>query len=92
MHNHVDRDRYVQVRMQNVEPRYRHNFDKVDPRWFGNYGTPYDLLSVMHYARWAFSMNNQNTIVPYDTNYLNKIGASVLTSGDFQRIKTMYKC
>lgn len=92
MHNHIDRDRYVQVRLQNVDPQYRYAFDKVDPRWFGNYGTPYDLLSVMHYPRYAFSMNSQDTIVPYDSSYLNRIGASVVTSGDAQRIRNMYGC
>lgn len=92
MHNHVDRDRYVQIRLENVEPNFRYAFNKVDPRWYSSYGTPYDLLSVMHYPKWAFSMNGQDTIVPYDQNYLRKIGAGSISSGDIQRLKNMYLC
>lgn len=42
MHNHIDRDAYVSIRLENVAVDHQHNFDKVDPRWFDNFNTPYE--------------------------------------------------
>lgn len=92
MHNHVERDNYVEIRLQNVESSRHHNFETVDPRWFDNHGTPYDLMSVMHYDRRAFSMNGQDVVVPRDLAYLERIGSNVMSSGDIQRINNMYNC
>jgi hypothetical protein len=93
MHNHVDRDKYIRVFLGNVEVNQRHNFDKVNPAFSGNFGTTYDLLSVMHYPKWAFSVNGRNTMEPYNTGYLDLMGAQKgLSSGDITRIKNMYQC
>lgn len=54
MHNHIDRDDYVQIYWDNVEPGMESNFDKVNPAHWDNFGTPYDLLSVMHYPVCSF--------------------------------------
>jgi Astacin (Peptidase family M12A) len=50
------------------------------------------LVSIMHYPRQAFSKNGRDTIVPLDESFLNRIGASELSSGDVARIKNMYQC
>lgn len=92
MHNHVDRDQYVKINIQNVAVGSRSNFNKVYVGGYGDFSTPYDLLSVMHYSRKAFSMNGLDTIVPLDTRYLNYIGSSLLSSGDVTRINNMYQC
>jgi choriolysin H len=92
MHNHIDRDKYVTVYIENVDPDMAFNFDKVDPAVFGNFNTTYDYLSVMHYPKWAFSNNGKDTMVPTDISYLDKIGASELTDGDIARINNMYEC
>jgi choriolysin H len=92
MHNHVDRDSFVRIAWNNVHPDFRFAFDKVDPRWFSNFNTPYDLMSVMHYPRWAFSMNGQDTIIPHDLRFINSLGVSGLSSGDIMRINRMYSC
>lgn len=92
MHNHIDRDRYVQIIWGNIAESKRHNFDRVDPEKFGNFGTPYDLLSIMHYSRGAFG-DGRDTIVPHDRNFLNVIGnRDSLSSGDIARIRNMYQC
>lgn len=92
MHNHIDRDNYVKIHWENVLPDYFPNFDKVDPQWFDNFGTPYDLMSVMHYPRWAFSYNGEDAIEPHDINYIDKIGSSYLSSNDALRLNRMYNC
>jgi len=92
MHNHFYRDDYVNIHWENVEPEYYSNFDKVDPQWFDNFGTPYDLLSVMHYPRWAFSFNGEDVIEPIDNNYIDQIGSPYLSVNDALRLNRMYKC
>lgn len=54
-----DRDLYVEVHEENVEPDELHNFQRLpdsDPH------TPYDYESVMHYSASAFSENGKDTI------------------------------
>ena len=56
-----DRDSFIEIRWQNIEQSAVHNFQTVP-------GTvdyfDYDYASLMHYPSWAFSHNNQDTIVP----------------------------
>lgn len=92
MQNHVERDHFIRIHLENVNSEYHHNFATVDPRWFDNHGTPYDLSSVMHYPRGAFSNNGRDVIVPHDYSYLDVIGSRVMSNGDVQRIRNMYKC
>eukprot|EP00058_Branchiostoma_floridae_P022713 XP_002608203.1 hypothetical protein BRAFLDRAFT_90357 [Branchiostoma floridae] len=61
-HQRPDRDDYVTIRLQNVDPDEQYNFDKqTDSRTLG---LPYDYGSVMHYESDAFSANGRDTIVP----------------------------
>lgn len=92
MHNHVDRDRFVRILWENIWPGMAFNFETVDPDWFDNFNTPYDLMSVMHYPRWAFSTNGEDTIRPHNLAYLDRIGSNFLSSGDATRLRNMYEC
>lgn len=93
MHNSVDRDDYVTIYLDNVIESARRNFDKVNPSQYNNLNTPYDLRSVLHYARWSFSSNGLNVIVPHDTSYLEMIGQQeVLSLGDATRLNRMHLC
>lgn len=93
MHNHVDRDEFVTINLENVGKSYLRNFVKVNPAYSSNFGTPYDFQSVMHYDRNAFSKNGEDTIVPRDRKYEDVIGnVERMSRGDVQRINTMYQC
>lgn len=92
MHNHADRDNYVRIFWDNIDRVYHHAFFIVDPDWFDNFGTPYDLRSIVHYARWAFSHNGADTIQPLNMNYIDIIGQTQLSSGDVLRLNRMYNC
>ncbi|KAJ6634950.1 High choriolytic enzyme 1 [Pseudolycoriella hygida] len=92
MHNHFYRDDYVKIHWENIAPENYANFDRVDPQWFDNFGTPYDLMSVMHYPRWAFSFNGEDAIEPFDSNYIDKIGSPYLSTDDALRLNRMYNC
>lgn len=93
MHSHAERDKYIEIMWENINPKTIPNFDKVDPRKFSNFGTGYDLYSVMHYDSMAFSKNHKPTIVPKNRRYKNVIGQRVgLSVGDAARLNNMYKC
>lgn len=93
MHSHIDRDRFIEIKWQNMADGVKTNFEKVDPKIFGNFGTAYDLFSVTHYHSTAFSKNGKETIVPRDSKYAKGMGQRVgISSGDVKRINRMYKC
>lgn len=93
MHSHIDRDRFVRIKWENVKNDERSNFDKVDPEWFDNYGTRYDPRSVMHYHSTAFSKNGKKTIVPIESKYNDVIGQREgISTGDVKRLNNMYDC
>ncbi|KAI5086303.1 hatching enzyme 1b precursor, partial [Silurus meridionalis] len=62
-HEHVrsDREKYVTINWENIDPTTTSNFDLKNTN---NLNTPYDYSSVMHYGNTAFSMNGVDTITP----------------------------
>lgn len=94
MHNHVDRDKFVEIHWDNIEEDAKPNFEKVDPRIFANFGTSYDLNSVMHYAANAFAIDRyKDTMTPINRKLRGVIGQRRgLSPGDVKRINNMYNC
>lgn len=92
MHMHQDRDEFVEVVRDNIDSRYRFSFLKV--QYMDNYGTPYDLDSILHYERNYYAKNYYlDTIVPHDRSFLNTIGRALeMSEGDVNRINNMYQC
>ncbi|KAI5625789.1 hatching enzyme 1b precursor [Silurus asotus] len=90
-HEHVrsDRDNYVTINWNNMDPTMTSNFNLKNTN---NLNTPYDYSSVMHYGRTAFSINGLDTITPIP-NPKVKIGQrQELSTIDVRRINTLYKC
>jgi Astacin (Peptidase family M12A) len=95
MHNHIDRDEYIDIKWDNIKETKKHNFEKVNTEEFGDFGTKFDYYSVMLYPPTAFSVNGENTIVSKDffSSFMRYIGQrKSLSSGDQTRINTMYGC
>lgn len=91
MHSSMDRDQHISIKWENIANREKENFNKVDPYFFSNFDTAYDLGSVMHYHATAFSKNGRATIVPRDSGKV--IGQREgVSPGDVQRINNMYQC
>ena len=91
MQQAVDRDNYVVINWQNIQKGLEYAFDKLSPSQVSHFGGAYDYNSVMHYGRYAFSANGQQTIVPKDPNA--QIGNKPnLSPQDIMKIKNMYKC
>ncbi|MFN0133344.1 MAG: M12 family metallopeptidase [Phycisphaerales bacterium] len=69
-----DRNTFVTINLQNVEPGREHNFDIRSGA--GTYGF-YDFDSFMHYGRTAFSVNGLDTITvnqPFTAQWQSAIG------------------
>ncbi|XP_065336693.1 astacin-like metalloprotease toxin 5 [Cloeon dipterum] len=91
MHNNYNRDDYVWIYYNNIRAGEEHNFVKISPQEYTDYGVPYDYDSVMHYGRTAFSGNGGETIVPKDPNA--RTGQQEFVSRrDFLKLNTRYPC
>jgi acylphosphatase len=81
-----DRNSFVTIQYVNIEDNRRHNFDQhiSDGTDIG----PYDYWSIMHYPRFAFSKNNQPTIVTTGGQTIGQ--RSALSSGDLAAVAAAY--
>ena len=88
----IDRDNFVRINYQNIDPNRVSNFDKyLDGDLLG---TPYDIYSLMHYAGNAFSINGLPTIeslIDPTIQLLPSSQKSQLTETDVQTIRKLYK-
>ncbi|XP_073252471.1 high choriolytic enzyme 1-like [Porites lutea] len=57
-----DRDSFVRILTQNIQPGRENNFNKYTTGIIDSLGSPYDYGSVMHYRANAFSKNGRPTI------------------------------
>ncbi|KAM3876855.1 hatching enzyme 1.2-like [Diretmus argenteus] len=84
-----DRDNHIKVLLQNVQSGMEHNFRKIATL---NQGTRYDYGSVMQYHKYAFSKNNQPTMVPIPNANVSFGNAKEMSRTDIARLNTLYKC
>ncbi|KAM9377280.1 hatching enzyme 1.2-like [Pholidichthys leucotaenia] len=82
-----DRDQYIRVMLENVTPGKEHNFDKVNTL---NQGTTYDYSSVMHYHKYAFSKNNEPTLVAIPDSSVEFGTATEMSKMDIIRLNRLY--
>lgn len=83
----IDRDTYITINRNNIDPNMLHNFDQhvTDGIDLG----AYDYGSIMHYPKDAFSQNGGDTIVPKQNGV--EVGQRVgLSAGDLSAVKNLY--
>lgn len=83
-----DRDNYIQIMWDNIEPEHIFNFNQHlrDGQDIGEY----DYSSVMHYSAYAFSKNGEKTIIPLLPNV--EIGQrNRISKKDFAAVNYMYQ-
>ncbi|XP_056317820.1 nephrosin isoform X1 [Danio aesculapii] len=85
--NRSDRDNHIRILYQNIIPAQQYNFNRQNTN---NLGTPYDYSSVMQYSRYAFSMNNQPTMVPVPNANVVLGEARSMSPNDILRINRLY--
>lgn len=64
MHNHYNRDKYVTIHWENIEPGIRYAFRKYNYPEQMLLDSNYDFYSIMHYGTHQASKNGFPTIVP----------------------------
>ncbi|NVJ59837.1 MAG: hypothetical protein HWE27_05570 [Gammaproteobacteria bacterium] len=87
----TDRDNYVTIYWNNIQPDARFNFEKISSRDGTNFGD-YDFRSIMHYRTNAFGINGARTIWPkvggVDTDYMGR--GTQLSQGDLAAAASIY--
>ncbi|XP_058825332.1 seminal metalloprotease 1 [Topomyia yanbarensis] len=92
-HTRPDRDEYVEVLWDNIEPEFRQNFVKGSYDYMETFDLPYDYRSVMHYPTFAFARSGTDVTMVSRQNRSAELGqteaASVL---DLEKLRRMYAC
>jgi hypothetical protein len=84
-----DRDNFIQINFDNITLFNRHNFWKEDRDNAHTCGT-YDVSSIMHYSGYAFSRNDEPTIIDRRTG-LPVERTDELSETDKECINLIYK-
>ncbi|XP_055946957.1 zinc metalloproteinase nas-4-like [Argiope bruennichi] len=89
----VDRDNYVTIRWENIQPGTENNFQKYNTYIQQTLDEEYDYASLLHYSRRAFSRNSLATVEPknFVGNFI--IGQRLgLSPTDIRKINKLYNC
>ncbi|XP_029904538.1 high choriolytic enzyme 1-like [Myripristis murdjan] len=85
-----DRDQYVRINWDNIDPRMAYNFYRQHT---DNLDTPYDYSSIMHYGRTAFSVQyGRDSITPIPDPTVQIGQRQGLSRIDILRINQLYGC
>ncbi|XP_073460242.1 astacin-like metalloendopeptidase [Aquarana catesbeiana] len=85
-----DRDKFVDVRWQNINKGDWPEFNLVDTK---NLDLPYDYSSVMHYGRYSYSnTSGEPTLVPKPDQSVEIGQRYGLSSLDISKLKKLYDC
>lgn len=87
-----ERDQYVTIEWKNIMKGREGNFEKATKDLTDAFGVSYDYGSVMHYSAYAFSKNDQRTIIPKGKTNVEIGQREGLSKRDIQKIRKMYKC
>ncbi|KAL7071149.1 hypothetical protein ACQ4LE_009402 [Meloidogyne hapla] len=87
----TDRDDYVNILWENIDPTLRDQFDKYSQNMIDYLGAKYDYFSVMHYGPFAFSKNGKPTIEPKEKTVTigQRLGFSPT---DLYKVNKLYNC
>ncbi|KAM3602411.1 uncharacterized protein V6R79_003540 [Siganus canaliculatus] len=89
-----DRDDYVKIWWDEIEPGKEHNFNKYEDDFITDLNTPYDYESVMHYRPLSFNINDSvptiTTMIPFFNDIIGQ--RQDFSAVDIVRLNRMYDC
>ncbi|KAM6921202.1 meprin A subunit beta-like [Xenentodon cancila] len=89
----ADRDDYVHIMWDQIEPGKLHNFKTYDDTVSSTLGIPYDYGSVMHYSKTSFSIDSEPTIVTKIPQFMDVIGQRMsFSASDLTKLNRLYNC
>ncbi|XP_040895413.1 meprin A subunit beta [Toxotes jaculatrix] len=89
----ADRDDYVNIMWDRIEPGKEHNFKTHDDTVSSALGVPYDYGSVMHYSKTSFNIGSEPTIVTKIPNFMDVIGQRMgFSASDLTKLNHLYNC
>lgn len=94
MHQRPDRDKYISIHWENVDPSQTVNFKVIPSERDVDVGGPFDFDSVMMYGSKAFNSNSGKLTIT------KKNGAQIpehydkpgMSKGDIKEVKRLYRC
>ncbi|XP_036860644.1 meprin A subunit beta isoform X2 [Manis javanica] len=88
-----DRDDYVRIIWDRIQPDKEHNFNTYDDQVSDSLNIPYDYTSVMHYSKTAFQNGTEPTIVTKISNFMDVIGQRMdFSEYDLLKLNQLYNC
>lgn len=87
-----DRDQYVEIMWENIEPGKEHNFDKYNNERIDYLNEVYDTGSIMHYGKTSFSINGQPTIQAIGDPNTELGQRDGFSKTDIAQINALYDC
>jgi len=88
--NRSDRDKFIQVLADNIDDRYRNNFERLPDDWMRVSGSSnFDFDSLMLYPAWMFAKNGQDTMKPVAPENRIQPGQT-LSAQDIERLNQAY--
>nr|VZI50879.1 unnamed protein product [Spirometra erinaceieuropaei] len=93
-HIRPDRDDYVEIIKENIQPGMLRHFEKLTRADVDSLGEEYDYSSIMHFRKDAFAKPGKNeTIRPKQCCPRPVIGEATQPSArDFRQVNKLYKC
>ena len=93
-----DRDRYVQILNDNIEPGQTMNFEKREDFSIDYQGRDYDFGSIMHLSGTAYSKDGSDTSKVFNVQEYKEQGEPILgqrvelSEDDKKQVNTLYNC
>ncbi|XP_031568761.1 MAM and LDL-receptor class A domain-containing protein 1-like [Actinia tenebrosa] len=87
-----DRNKYVEIMWENIEPGKEDNFDKYDHQTIDDLGVQYDYESIMHYGKLSFSTNGKSTIQAVGNPDMELGQRDGLSKLDKIKLNALYNC
>ncbi|XP_013400113.1 zinc metalloproteinase nas-14 [Lingula anatina] len=89
-HSRPDRDHYIDIHPENIRQGNLKDFEKLPVFILYDLGAPYDVNSILHYEKDAFSKNGKPTITPKDPSVT--LGNTRMSTWDVVKINRLYRC